>query len=749
VSFLLFCQNLLEGCIMLNLNDAEDQVVVTPRKDNRDMKKEIEQAVYRKLDQALFSLFPNGETTRHQFLIGDVHGNEGESLKVEMEGVKAGQWYDFATGEGGDIFRLWGLAKGWDERTHFPEIICDMQKWLGISVSENPHAREKKKKDEYLGPPTGKWDYHDEEGHLIACVYRYDTSTGKEFRPWDVKAQKYKAPDPRPLYNKPGILQSDSVIVVEGEKCAEALIGIGMCATTAMGGANAPIDKTDWSPLKGKHVLVWPDNDGPGKEYGDKLAAWLHHQPVLSLSQVHLPDDLPEKWDAADAVAEGRDIEVFLKHHARMVSLPSPDEILSPKTQTSPVIPHQSFAEWLDEPHSMPYDLIEPRILTPGGILLFGGAPKVGKTDFMLNWLVRLSAGLPFLGMNTPRPLKIFYFQSEIDHDYMRERLRNIPVDPHFLPLMRENLVITDSIRMLLDQEGIKHLLLTIQQRFVPDLIVIDPLRNVYPGASENDNMEMMGFLQDGIKALKDTLNPRAGMIIVHHTRKISKNELTDDPFQAFSGAGVLRSFYTSGLILYRPDEQQELRHLCFELRNGAPIPMKHVDKLNGEWCEMKVSQERIIRKKYGAKCDQERERIWDRILQIIADEARKGYLYTPGQFSHAFVKEGLGGARNICSHINNLCTLGYIKFNKEWKKTAKSKSGVMCVENMKIPLEKPVIDPETNEVIENMQIILPTHFKDIHNGNLYPVENPEVWIYRENITDIEKHQNDQSEFED
>ena len=44
---------------------------------------------------------------------------------------------------------------------------------------------------------------------------------------WDEKMQRYKAPDVRPLYNLQGIAKSDRVILVEGEKCAQALIDKG------------------------------------------------------------------------------------------------------------------------------------------------------------------------------------------------------------------------------------------------------------------------------------------------------------------------------------------------------------------------------------------------------------------------------------------------------------------------------------------------------------------------------------------
>ena len=45
------------------------------------------------------------------YLVGDITGKRGKSLKVAMSGEKAGLWIDFATGEGGDIFHLMQLVE--------------------------------------------------------------------------------------------------------------------------------------------------------------------------------------------------------------------------------------------------------------------------------------------------------------------------------------------------------------------------------------------------------------------------------------------------------------------------------------------------------------------------------------------------------------------------------------------------------------------------------------------------------------
>src|SRR5690606_37526511 len=135
---------------------------------------------------------------------------------------------------------------------------------------------------------------------------------GKQYRPWDVKARAMRMPDPRPLYHLPAIAASNDVVLVEGEKCADALMHLGITATTAMGGAATAIDKTDWMPLAGKTVVVWPDHDEAGARYADAVIPKLR-QIGAKVRRVTVPDDKPRKWDAADAVAEGFDVPALLR----------------------------------------------------------------------------------------------------------------------------------------------------------------------------------------------------------------------------------------------------------------------------------------------------------------------------------------------------------------------------------------------------------------------------------------------------
>ena len=301
---------------MLDFNDTP-----TPVPRDLDAEREaIRAELLARLESVLAALFPAGRKRSSKFLTGDVLGSPGDSLEVVLDGDKAGLWTDRATGDGGDIFAVIAAHFGIDAHADFPRVLDAAADLLGRARSAP--ARKSGKKEapiDDLGPATAKWDYLDASGKLIAVVYRYDPpGCKKEFRPWDAKRRKMTPPDPRPLYNQPGMVNAAQVVLVEGEKCAQALIDADTVATTAMHGAKAPVEKTDWSPLAGKSVLIWPDRDKPGWEYATQAAQAILTAGAKSCHILYPPEDAAEGWDAADAIAEGFDVATFLVHGPRL-----------------------------------------------------------------------------------------------------------------------------------------------------------------------------------------------------------------------------------------------------------------------------------------------------------------------------------------------------------------------------------------------------------------------------------------------
>ena len=419
---------------------------------------------------------------------------------------------------------------------------------------------------------------------------------------------------------------------------------------------------------------------------------------------------------------------------------PALERIAVPPMSSLPVF---TLGALLDDVSPMPDDIIAPRLLTPGGILVLGGAPKVGKSDFLISLLVHMAAGVPFLGFAPSRPLRIFYLQAEIQYHYLRERLQAIRIEPALLAAARDNLVATPKVRMLLDAGGVGLTIAAVRAHYghgAPDILCIDPIRNLFDGGpdggGENDNTAMLFFLQERVEALRDAVAPDAGLILCHHTRKITKKQLIEDPFMALSGAGSLRSFYTSGVIMHRPDEDRPERMLHFELRNGPGIEPMIVDKADGRWIAIDRSETRLVRREFGEKLDAERARKHDVILQLLFDEAEAGRLYTALQFAESFENQaGLGGKDTIRERISVLATKGFIKFVRDGAPfglpTSRSKFGYLCVEGMTFPTGEETADPDTGEVVSVRIPVLPSTYKCPQSGAALPVENPLVWVYQ------------------
>lgn len=429
------------------------------------------------------------------------------------------------------------------------------------------------------------------------------------------------------------------------------------------------------------------------------------------------------------------------KHGPPLIRLdsaaPVPDEM-----------PTFTLGALLDDTTPMPADIIAPRVLTPGGLLVLGGAPKVGKSDLLISWLVHMAAGQPFLGFTPPRPLRIFYLQAEIQYHYLRERMQQISLSPRLLTAARDNLVATPKLKMLLDTEGSVRVAQAIRRAFPAepiDIICIDPIRNLFDGGpdggGENDNAAMMFFLKDRVEVLRDHINPDCGVILVHHTKKLSKQQVKDDPFLALSGASALRGFYTSGLILHRPDEDSPQRKLEIELRNGPALEPKLIDKIKAEWVEINPMNERLVRAELGARHDAERERKGEVITDILEREARAGRMYTMTLFAQSFENQGgLSGQTSIRDRLNVLTTKGVIKFIKGEAASGlglpvdRSKFGYLCTEFMELGSSEELVDPSTGEVFPTVTTVRPSHYKCAQTGAVLPVENPDVWVYPEGV---------------
>jgi putative DNA primase/helicase len=158
---------------------------------------------------------------------------------------------------------------------------------------------------------VARWTYRDAAGIAAMMMMRAENSEGrKEYRPIGKIDSGWITGDPPgklPLYGLDRIAAdpNSTVCVVEGEKSADALNRAGILATTASHGAGKA-DMSDWGPLAGRHVVIWPDHDQPGEAHVRSVLEQLARLEPTPTVKVIRPPNMPPKGDAADFMEAGR-----------------------------------------------------------------------------------------------------------------------------------------------------------------------------------------------------------------------------------------------------------------------------------------------------------------------------------------------------------------------------------------------------------------------------------------------------------
>lgn len=324
--------------------------------------------------QFLADMFPAGKVKGREFCIGDIRGEPGESLKINLvTGIGA----DFASGETyGDLIAVYAahhglgmgdaakqLSNGAGEPYRAPPAIYRPP--AGAIAPDCIHYK--------YGAPASVYEYRDQSG-LIHCVARYQVDGGKEIIPWSWDGQRWQAkgyPKPRPLYGLEKLQAStlSTVIVVEGEKCVDALraMGINRIPVSASGGTSG-FRHADWSALSGRDVLLFPDHDAPGRkcmaELADRLIGVAGKIRVID----HASLDLPTGWDVADTQWSADELNIWAKPLIKSVEQTRVAQSLNPVSLPEVIaeVPRETTEQY--EPAAPPAKLKrgKPRTKTNG-----------------------------------------------------------------------------------------------------------------------------------------------------------------------------------------------------------------------------------------------------------------------------------------------------------------------------------------------------------------------------------------------
>ncbi len=529
----------------------------------------------------LRNTYPNGVIRGDQFSIGSLSGEAGQSLKIDINPrspyFMKGQDFNGASGIGG-IVKILMEGRG----MRLPEI----KELFGNYLDDSPSfVRDQEAPPPIINPSLRQqitvntpYDtehlYLNSDGEVLCMVRRYNMRDGagnpvmddhgkpkKEFRQFTGTNPYPKMPDVRPLYNIPNISASDKVIWVEGEKCADALNELGFTATCTMGGAGMLSRKSasqfDFSPLHGKELTIWPDNDTAGKKVAELVQDLAMNAGARSVTMLTPPAGKPERWDAADAIAESFDIGNFLnttlKHVKKTINLLD-ESLLIKRFQGE--APEQKFLIGDTLPLGVP--------------IIFSAAGDAGKGMMTLDLAMKVSSGQPMtsaFGDNITEFGNTIIFTAEDDEAEMHRRIERLdPNNSRFdyeheirivslpnvggvFPILQET---SDGYKTSVEFEKIYEQIIQMNNL---KLIVFDPLASFVHADVNSD--PAAGAALTGLLAQVAT-ETGASVMMCHHMTKIKDDVAVASPEQArnmIRGTSALVDGVRCAFALWQVDE--------------------------------------------------------------------------------------------------------------------------------------------------------------------------------------------------
>lgn len=280
------------------------------------------------------------------------------------------------------------------------------------------------------------WPYTDKNGNVLGYVLRWNTLEPpyKQIRQLrkteDGKFELAGMKSPRPLYRLPELLNASEVNVFEGEKAADAAVCLGLVATSPSQGAQSP-HLTDWSVLDGKTVIIYPDNDEPGRTFVKDVLRLLRLQAPKAKVRVHdlrdIWDGIPEKGDLYDVQEhfDTMESEAFRQMLQAMEDrtnrFDQEGEVFTPVSTSFGGVPAGGLWAMADAA----VDWLVEDVFAADQPTIFGAKQKTLKTTLITDLVVSIGTGWPWLKkFKIPRRRKALFITGESSQKAAMRKIR-------------------------------------------------------------------------------------------------------------------------------------------------------------------------------------------------------------------------------------------------------------------------------------------------------------------------------------
>lgn len=327
------------------------------------------------------------------------------------------------------------------------------------------------------------------------------------------------------------------VYIVEGEKCAAALHGLGFQAVTCVGGC-AQVQLADFSPLEGvEKVFLLPDNDVAGEKFMRVVHYRLRRLPSPpEITVIRLPM-LPDKGDICDYLAKLPALEGWNELDS-LADHPNREKVIQHLEETLPELSEDVPDEWKFIITKSKHRLIAvndfsrirlPKrevMLTPwlaeGSINMVFADRGIGKTFFCLSCAVALANGDDFLGYKASKPVPVLYLDGEMQAAAMQYRLKQLTKGQPtkealsiYTPDCQDMEVIVPDIGLLRGRDVVDELVKSVK----PKVVFIDNISTFIRTGNENEGDSWAPVQAWAVQLRKQGI----AVVFVHHANKEGK----------------------------------------------------------------------------------------------------------------------------------------------------------------------------------------------------------------------------------
>jgi hypothetical protein len=447
-----------------------------------------------------------------------------------------------------------------------------------------------------------EWEYQDEDRTTVFVKQRMKIGeSGKTYRLYKVDPDGRRHPtlgDARIVpYKLPELLDAKTagriIYVVEGEKAADALISIGVTATTAHTGAGSwPEAITEY--FAGANVVIVPDNDLPGWRYAQKAveAIWgiaknvkvvdlqLQNEKEDAYEFVHQygkqREDLVAMVKAAPKLMHIEDVTVPERLNALKLDAPSSTknseiytsdadhvkkqaeiehefagEPSTKQSQTKEAKPPKTVnIEAWDDIQDEPVEWLIHGILPRKAFTALYGPPGSFKSFIALDMAEAIATGRPWMGNEVEQQGAVLYICGE-GFGGMGARIKACQIH-HSTPKGAPIYVIRHQLNLRSSTEDFNALMMAVVQLVETtgiefQLLIIDTLARAFGGGNENDS-DAMGSFITSMGKIQEFL--ACALMVLHHSGK--------DLAKGLRGHSSLLGAVDTQLEILRFEDQQK-----------------------------------------------------------------------------------------------------------------------------------------------------------------------------------------------